>query len=178
MQRSLLIYLRKCKEKDKRGRKMRWGKSNLIVSSLHMVLWLLGSPLLATGRLDPFTLQTNDKLPCPPFSHFSISPHPPSKHPQNTLNLVRGIMEEANNEGELGVGGCWKKKKEGDVKWPAENIIKQDWNSKGLTMKRLFIFYGMLLARQDKGIPQYSKKGRKRSAAFERFRPQIQTLPP
>lgn len=59
-------------------------------------------------------------------------------------------MEEANNEGEwVGAGN----KKEGDVKWPTENIIKQDWNSEGLTMKRPALFCATPLVRQDKGIP-------------------------
>lgn len=63
-----------------------------------MVVWLLGSPLLTVSRLAPFTFQPNDKLPYPPFVPLlNITLSSPSKHHPNTLNLVRGIMEEANN---------------------------------------------------------------------------------
>lgn len=66
-----------------------------------MVAWLLGSPLLTVSRLNPFTFQINDKLPYPPFVPLlNITLSSPSKHHPNTLNLVRGIMEEANNESE------------------------------------------------------------------------------
>lgn len=62
-----------------------------------MVVWLLGSPFLTVSRLPPFTFQPNDKLPYPPFIPL-LTLSSPSKHHPNTLNLVSGIMEEANNE--------------------------------------------------------------------------------
>lgn len=169
MQRSAIISLRKWKKERWMEAKKRGEKSNLIVWRLHMVPWLFGSPWLAASRLRPFTVSNR-------WQTSLSSLHPPLNIPPiPTLNLVRGIIEEANNEGAWGGVG---KKKEGGVKWPAENTIKQDWNSKGLTMERPALFCATPLVGQDKGIPQYSKKGRKGSTAFERFRPQIQTLPP
>lgn len=69
-----------------------------------------------------------------------------------TLNQVRGIIKGANNEGAFGV----LEKKGGAVKWPTENTIKQDWNSKGLTMRQPALFCATPLVGRDKGIPQYS----------------------
>lgn len=71
--------------------------------------------------------------------------------------------------------GVLEKRRRGVSSDPQKNTIKQDWNSKGLTMERPALFCATPLVGQDKGIPQYSKKGRKGSTAFERFRPQIQT---
>lgn len=87
-----------------------------------MVLLLLGSPLLAAGRLNPFTLKAVTNFPILPSSYFSISslPTPSKKNTQNTLNLVRGIMEEANNEGEwVGAGN----KKEGGMSSDPQKIL-------------------------------------------------------
>lgn len=102
MQRSSLIsFLKRGKKEKQKGREKSQEKRNLIVGKLHMVVWLLGSPLLTVSRLNPFSFQTNDKLPYPPFVPLlNITLSSPSKHHPNTLNLVRGIMEEANNESE------------------------------------------------------------------------------
>lgn len=66
-----------------------------------MVLWLFSSPWLAASRQRPFT-GSNRRQTSLSFLQAlssSVPTPPPSKHPKNTLNLVRGIIEEANNEG-------------------------------------------------------------------------------
>ena len=85
---------------ERRGEERRGERSNLIVWRLHMVLWLFGSPRLAASRLRPFTAsnrwQTSLSSLHPPLNIHQHHPPHPFIH---TLNLVRRIIEGANNEG-------------------------------------------------------------------------------
>lgn len=116
-------------------------KSNLIVWRLHMVLWLLVHPgwLLADWVLSLF--QTYDKLPYPPFIHLSIS-----NPPVPTLNLVRGIIEEANNEGAWGGAG---KKRRGVSSDPQKTLSNKTgtlrgWQWSGLLFSVLRHWWGKI----------------------------------
>ena len=74
------------------------------------VIWLSGGSIWFRGFLvhpgwlladwGLSLLQTDDKLPYPPFIHLSISTNTTPPTPFiHTLNLVRRIIEGANNEG-------------------------------------------------------------------------------
>lgn len=129
------------KEKERRGR--RDGKKVIWLSEGS--IWFRGflvhpGWLLADWGLSLF--QTDDKLPYPPFIHLSISP-PPSIP---TLNLVRGIIEEANNEGAW--GGCWKKK-EGVSSDPQKTLSNKTgtlrgWQWSGLLFSVLRHWWGKI----------------------------------
>ena len=161
-------FFKQMKER-KTGREKK--KSNLIVWRLHMVLWLFGSPWLAASRLRPFTVSTR-------WQTSLSSLHPPLNIPPPiipTQNLVRGIIEEPNNKGVWGGVG---KKKEGVSSDPQKTLSNKTgtlrgWQWSGLLFSVLRHWWGKI-----REFLNTAKKGRKGSTAFERFRPQIQTLPP
>lgn len=139
--------------------------------------WLLADWLLSL-------FQTDDKLPYPPFIHLSISTTTTTTTPSfiHTLNLVRRIIEGANNEGAWrGVG----EEKEGGVvvggvgvsSDPQKTLSNKTgtlrgWQWSGLLFSVLRHWWGKI-----REFLNTAKKGKKGEHCFERFRPQIQTLP-
>lgn len=181
--RSAIISLRKLKGRKAEGGGWRREERGVIWLSGGSI-WFRGFSvhpgwLLADWFLSLF--QTDDKLPYPPFIHLSISTTTTTTTPSfiHTLNLVRRIIEGANNEGAWrGVG----EEKEGGVVGgvssdPQKTLSNKTgtlrgWQWSGLLFSVLRHWWGKI-----REFLNTAKKGKKGEHCFERFRPQIQTLP-